>query len=107
MIAPSEVPVWISGTLVTSTATFTNEQTGAVADPTTITIKYNTVAGTVTTVVYPAAGITRVSEGVYQAAIDTTGWAGPGDLFQQVQWTGTGAVQAIEDGAWFVSPPAL
>jgi hypothetical protein len=48
-----------------------------------------------------------VSAGVYQALLDTTGWAGPGDQLWAVQWSGTGLVQAIADSYWFVTPAAL
>lgn len=97
---------YMSGTLVRTTATFTNIA-GAAADPTTITLKYQTGAGAVTTAVYPAAPVVKDSTGVYHADLDTTGWAGAGPVTQVAEWIGTGAVQAIAADSWQVIPPAL
>lgn len=97
---------YMSGTLVTSTAQF-RDRTGAAADPTTITLKYKKDAGATTTIVYPAAGITKDSTGVYHADLDTTGWAGPGLQGWIVEWIGTGTVQIPGKDVWLVEPPAL
>jgi hypothetical protein len=98
--------LFVAGSLITSTATFANAA-GSPADPSTITLKYRAGSGPTVVAVYPAPAITRVSAGVYQALLDTTGWAGPGDQLWAVQWSGTGLVQAIADSYWFVTPAAL
>ena len=102
-IVNTPMGIVIAGTLMTSTVTFASEQTGQAADPTTVTLKYLPPGGSVQTVVYPATGITRVSAGVYSAELDTTGL--PGDW--TVEWIGTGAVQAIEDGSFPIAQAAL
>jgi hypothetical protein len=94
---------WMAGSLVTSTATFVSEATGQVADPTTITLKYVAPGGTVQTVAYPNAMITRVSAGVYSAELDSTGKAGP----WTVEWIGTGNVQAIAAATWTITSAVL
>jgi hypothetical protein len=96
----------MAGSLVRTTATFASI-TGLAADPTTVTLKYKTGAGTTTTVTYPSAPIVRDSTGVYHADLDTTGWAGPDDLLYATEWTGTGTVQAIGAGYFQVTPAAL
>ena len=100
------VPVYMSGSLVDTIAAFVNEA-GAAADPTTITLKYRKAAGSTTTVTYPSAPIVRDSQGGYHAALDTTGWAGPGLQRWTIQWQGTGAVIAIWSDLWDVDAPAL
>jgi hypothetical protein len=100
------VNTYMSGSLVTSYANFVNAA-GTPTDPTTITLKYRTAAGSITTVVYPSSPITRVSAGSYSANLDTTGWAGPGLLLWTIEWIGTGAVQAINSGGWQVEPATL
>lgn len=97
---------YMSGSLITSTATFLDD-TGALADPSTITLKYKAGSGATVTAVYPAAPVTRVSTGVYQAELDSTGWTGPDSQLWTVQWSGTGNVQAIGVGYWEINPPAL
>jgi hypothetical protein len=98
---------YISGSLVTSTATF-KDRTGALADPATITLKYNKNGGAVTTVVYPATPIVRDGVGVYHADFDTTGWTSPSDQKWITEWTGTGGgVQAINSDDWAVTAPEL
>src|SRR6185437_525699 len=99
-------PVYMSGSLVTSTATFYNDE-GAEADPTTVTLKYKQGSGATVTVTYPSPPIVRDAEGVYHAELDTTGWDGPDNLLWATQWSGTGNVQAIAVGYWQVSPLAL
>ena len=93
----------MAGTLVTSTATFASTETGQVADPTTVTLKYRPPGGATQTVTYPNALITRVSTGVYSAELDSTGLPGP----WTAEWIGTGAVQAIESDTWTIGPAAL
>lgn len=99
----------MSGSLVTSTATFTNTS-GTPTDPTTITLKVQSPNGTVNTYTYPNAFITRVSTGVYSAEIDTTGltgYHGPITETFVVEWIGTGNVQAINSTSWPVTPAPL
>ena len=97
---------WMSGSLVTSTATFYNAD-GVQADPEVVTLKYKTGAGTTNTAVYPAAPVTRLGEGVYQAELDTTGFHGPGQQLWATQWAGTGDVQAVAVAYFSVVPAAL
>lgn len=94
---------WTAGSLVSSTATFTLTSTGLATDPSTITLKYLPGSGSAVTIVYPAAGITRVSAGVYQASLDTTGKPGT----WTVEWIGTGAVQAIATDTWTITAAPL
>jgi hypothetical protein len=96
----------MSGTLVTSTAQFTNAA-GVLTDPTVITFKYRAGAGATQTAVYPSSPVVRTAAGVYYANIDTTGWAGPGNLLYTTEWVGTGTVQAIQSDYWLVEPPSL
>lgn len=93
---------WIAGSLVTSTATFVNDE-GQQADPTAIVLKYLPPGGSVQTATYPNALITRVSAGVYAAELDSTGLPGS----WTVEWIGTGAVQAIADSAYVITQAAL
>jgi hypothetical protein len=96
----------MSGSLVRSKAQFA-DITGTAADPGTVTLKYKTGAGSTTTVTYPSSPIVKDSTGNYHADFDTTGWAGPDNLLYAVEWTGTGAVQAIGADYWQVTAPAL
>lgn len=97
---------YVSGTLVTSTAVFTN-RAGVITDPSTITLKYRIGNGAVQTAVYPAAPIVKDQAGTYHADFDTSGWAQPSDLVYITQWTGTGNVQAIQADVWRVTAPQL
>jgi hypothetical protein len=98
--------VYMSGTLVGTTANFVNAA-GALTDPTTITLKYRASPGTIVTVVYPAAPIVRLAQGVYTANLDTTGWTGPGNQLWTTEWIGTGNVQAPGVDYFEVEPLAL
>ena len=100
------IPQYMSGSLVRVSAAFT-DITGAAADPTTITLKYRKDAGATTTIVYPAAGTNRSGTGAYYADLDTTGWAGTGFQTWEVEWVGTGTVQAISTYVFQVIPPGL
>jgi hypothetical protein len=82
---------WSAGSLVTSTATFAPADPGADPESMTVTLKYRAPGGAVQSVVYPDAFITRVSEWVYSAELDSTGLPGK----WAVQWEGAGSVQAI------------
>jgi hypothetical protein len=98
--------VYMSGSLVTTSALFVNA-TGVATDPTTITLKYRAGAGSTTTLVYGSSGIVRNGAGSYAFNIDTTGWSGPGLLLYTTEWIGTGTVQAIGSDYWQVEPPSL
>lgn len=94
--------VYVSGTLVRSSAQFVNT-IGAPTNPTTVTFKYRAGAGSVTTVNAPP----NDGAGAYHFDIDTTGWTGPDILTYTLQWQGTGAVVAIDDDFFGVKPPSL
>ena len=96
----------MSGSLVRTSAAFA-DITGTAADPSTVTLKYKTGAGSITTVTYPSPPIVRDSTGAYHADLDTTGWTGPDDLLYATEWAGTGAVQAIGSDYFQVTPAAL
>lgn len=96
---PGALPTYMSGSLITSTATFLDDN-GNPADPNTITLKYQAGSGSVITVAYPSLPVVRVSTGVYQAELDSTGWTGYSPQFWTVEWIGTGNVQAIGVGYW-------
>src|SRR5260370_2990475 len=100
------VPVYMSGSLVDTIAAFVNEA-GAAADPTVITLKYRKAAGTTTTVTYPSAPVVRDGQGAYHAALDTTGWAGPGLQRWTIQWQGTPALAALGAHHPDAAAPAL
>lgn len=98
---------YTSGSLVRTLVAFANSA-GTAADPSTITLKYRPgPAGAVTTVVYPTAPIIKDSTGNYHADLDTTGWEGTGPLTWQIQWTGTGSLQAIGTDTWQILPTPL
>jgi hypothetical protein len=89
-------------------ATVTFDVAGVATDPTTVTAKVRNPAGTVTTYTYSAAPgqpdphIVRSSAGVYTLTLvpDAAGtWL--------VQWTGTGAVTAVDDQSYTVVPSAI
>jgi hypothetical protein len=77
--------LYTAGTLVTVTGTFM-DTTDALADPTTVVLKYSQAGTTVVTTVTPAL----ISTGVYSADIDTTGF---GTVQVLYEFIGTGAVQ--------------
>lgn len=97
---------WMSESLVTVTVTFLDD-TGTPADPSVITLKYKAGTADTITAVYPASPVTKVSAGIYQAELDTTGFTGPGQQPWTVQWSGTGNVQAIAVATFTVVPAAL
>jgi hypothetical protein len=98
--------LYMSGSLVQSLATFLNAS-GIPTNPTVITFKWRAGAGVTNVAVYPAAPVVLVSAGIFYANIDTTGWAGPGNLLYTTEWVGTGTVQAIQSDYWQVEPPSL
>ena len=84
---------WTEGTSVRSVVTFSDLTGMVAADPTTITFKYADPDGNTTTILYPAAGITRDTTGVYHADV----------LLNQngkwnYRWLGTGVVAVAYDG---------
>ena len=93
---------YMSGSLVRTIASFVN-LTGSLQNPTTVTLKYRAGSGAVTVISAP----NNDSAGVYHWDIDTTGWAGPGQILYTIEWIGVGAVQAIGDDFWSVTPPAI
>jgi hypothetical protein len=98
--------VYESGALVTTSAAFVNEA-GAAADPSTITLKYKLDGAATTTVTYPTSPIVKDSVGNYHADLATAGFTGPGYQAWFIEWTGAGAVTAIQNDAWLVQPPLL
>lgn len=91
-----------AGTAVLSTATFT-DPTGAVVDPTTVSLKYSIYGQAATTVTYGSGAITRVSTGVYQYTLDTS----PGTGTWTLEWIGTGTCETINATTLVVSGPPL
>lgn len=91
---------YLSGNIAQFTVTFTTESTGAVVDPGTVSFSYSVNGGSTTTWTYassstPAVGtIGRLSEGVYQVWVDTTGLSGT--ILGSWLSTGTGAA-AVQD----------
>lgn len=89
------------GDLIELKITFRNDS-GAVADPTSPTLAIHKPDGTTTTYVYPTdAQLVKDSTGVYHVnyaptMAGTHHWRG----------SGTGAVTAAEQGAFFVRPNA-
>jgi hypothetical protein len=95
-------PLYV-GTAATSTVSFANPGESP-ADPTTVTLKFRTNLGTVTTWVYLGAGsIVRSLDGEgnpeYSAEIPN---ASPGEVTGE--WIGTGAVAATEPFSYPVEP---
>jgi hypothetical protein len=76
------------------------DDTGTLADPTTITLKYRPgTEASIVTVTYPAAPVVRDAAGLYHADLDTTGFSTDTWTYE---WIGTGDVQAIADNAFQV-----
>lgn len=97
------VTTYMSGSLVRSSAQF-NDITGALADPTTVTFKYQIGSGSVTDL---SGSIVKESTGKYHCDVDTTGFTGPGTAVYVVEWKGVGAVQAINSDTWSVTPAPI
>jgi hypothetical protein len=97
---------YISGSLVRETGTFT-DITGALNDPTVVTLMYQIGSASIVTLVYGASSIVRVSIGVYYYQFDTTGFSGSGSQSYVCQWMGTGTVQAINNDSFTVTAPLL
>jgi hypothetical protein len=92
---------YLAGNVAQFTVTFTNEATGDVVDPTTIEFSYSINGGsytspwTYTNATTPAVGvIARISTGIYEVWVDTTGLSG----ILTGLWVSTGTNQAsVED----------
>jgi hypothetical protein len=93
----------MSGSLVRSTATF-KDITGALADPNTLTVKYQAGSADAVDV---SGDVVHDSTGVYHYDYDTTGFTGPGTQTVTIEWFGTGTVQAINADTWAVSPAPI
>lgn len=90
----------IEGTLVRISATFT--VSGAATDPTTVTLKVRSPAGTVSTYTYGAGQVTKDSVGNYHKDVDasTSGrWL--------YRWEGTGTAQAADESAFDIEASAF
>ena len=83
------------GDLVRLTATFT--VSGAVTDPTTVTLYIRSGAGVLTTLVYGSSSITKVSVGVYRYDYSA---ATAGDV--SFRWAGTTPAQSADQDSFFV-----
>ncbi|HJT63078.1 MAG TPA: hypothetical protein VJ797_15520 [Burkholderiales bacterium] len=90
------------GDLRRVTAVFKNDA-GTATDPTAVSFKYTKPSGTTTTLVYLTdAALVKDSTGNYHVDLSVTeaGW-------WHYRFIGTGAVQAVEDGEFMVSPKAM
>lgn len=95
---------YLQGSLVTTSAVFTDDVTRAQADHTSVTLKVGTSPTSESVYTYPSGGIVRDAMGNYHFEIDTTSFA-PGIWYYQ--WVGTGGVQAIAAVAFQVLPAPL
>ena len=101
---------YVAGSLVTVTASFTDNVTGNPADPSTVTLKVGRKYTADTTSTYISGtltgpyAITRVSTGNYSANIDTTSFVQSQYTYE---WIGTGGVQAITTGVFAVTTAPL
>lgn len=92
---------YVAGALVRTIANFTDVN-GNNADPTTTTVKYILPGGTVQT---PTP--VHDSTGNFHYDIDTSGVGGGFSPTAEVEWKGTGAVQAIAVDQFLVTPAPL
>ena len=101
---------YVAGSLVTVTAAFVNETTNAPADPSVVTLKLGRKYTADSTSTYTSGSvsgpytITKVSTGHYSSNIDTTGFT---QAQYTYEWSGTGAVQAIQAGVFAVTTAPL
>ena len=90
------------GDLVICKALFTDVDTGALQDPSTVTFKYKQPDDSVTTRVYPV-NVVKIATGHYEASVDIAA-ALPrpqGEWFYR--WAGSGAVgQSAAEGRFMV-----
>ncbi len=96
---------YYAGSLVRVSATF-SDISGTATDPTTVTLKYRQ-GGSVTTLTYAGAQLTKASTGNYYTDLDTTPWITASSEVITVQWTGTGTCQAVTTDQFTVTEPAL
>lgn len=87
------------GSEVRFTETFTNLITGAVADPTTITLRLRDPSGTETSVTYAGGQIVRDSLGVYH--YDFTP---PASKVWAARWVATGSIVAADEFQFKILP---
>ena len=83
---------YITGDAVTLTATF-KDSSGALADPTDVTLEVQDPNGTITTYTYSLSTITKSSTGIYTRNVSLTDngtW--------EYEWQGTGAVAKVGNG---------
>lgn len=86
------------------TATFTDEATGALIDPSYVAFGFRVNAGATTTYTYGSGQqIQRIALGEYQCQIDTTGKAG----IWVWEWQSTGTGQASISGSLTVKPAPM
>lgn len=87
------------GDLVRVSVTFT-DAAGTALDPTTVSLSYRKLGGTVTTLVYGTdVAVVKVSTGVYRCDISA---ASSGRWFYR--WHSTGAGQGSEEVEFYVRP---
>jgi len=90
------------GDLVICDAIFTDAETGAMQDPTTVTFKYKKPDDSITTRIYPV-NVDKIATGHYEASVDISA-ALPrpqGEWFYR--WAGSGAVgQSAAEGRFMV-----
>lgn len=83
------------GDLLRLRATFT-DISGAVADPTTVTLKVKAPSGTVTTYTYPGT-VSRLSTGIYYYDFPVTASG-----THYYNWAGSGAYTAADEASFVV-----
>ena len=89
---PRTLRRWYAGDVLTLRATFTDPATGDLIDPAVVEFKYSISGGSVVRFVYGTnAAITRISIGLYQVVIDTTGHPG---LYNYI-WASHGYGQSV------------
>lgn len=89
------------GDLVRLTATFT-DTAGVATDPTTVTCRVRSPAGTTTVDTYSPGSITKDSTGVYHLDVNASE---SGQWWYR--WEGTGAVQQADEGTFSVEASAF
>lgn len=88
--------VYDIGDLIKLTATFKNSG-GTPTDPTTITLRVTDPVATTSVYTYALAQVTKESAGVYSKSI-TPASSG----YWHYRWEGTGAVEQVEQGLFFI-----
>lgn len=92
---------YVVGTTVELPVEFRVTATGALADPTTVTLKTVAPDGTITTYTYASANVVKDAIGIYRGIFtpnDDGEW--------RYEWIGTGAVAVIVNGSIYVTPSA-